>query len=336
MISFFISVTRHHNLWARFPDGKEYQVSPSPVFKTRPAVYTDGNNVYALFVDQNNNLKSTNLLSEFYEEVFIGVDVDGRARTVACSQDGHYFACTSTEKKDHLYILDNHRKELTEYSLSWPTYGTLLSIGTIEFDRLGQKIIFDALIEEEEGSGYTFWNIGFFNIKLGEVEVIIDDSLPEGIDVRNPTISNTSDLIIAFDIIHHTSGFTITYSFNRLYLGGQEIELRAEGLMAEGFIADGCGVDGLGGQPCFNADDSAIALVYKNNIYIIAINKDGDTFVGDYNNLVLVTEDSSHPKYFPIAPETTLPEEILEEILEENDSNDKDDSNNVCFIHYLR
>lgn len=284
-------------LCVRYADGEEYYVSSYPVTETRPVVIGDGELV--LFVDIDNNLVAASTLrDEVYENVLWDT---GDVRTIAGSADGRYFAFTTTNYDDKIYLMDldddtgegDKIFQLYSPSLDAGQTSLLLFPDVIDFSLAGDKIVFDALNEVDFGAaqGYQFWNIGELELKTGSIQNLVPPQ-PEGVHIGNPAVANTRDWLIAADVIDETENICRTMTVNL-----------AKGQM--GLVAEQAD---CWGWPCFGGDDAYVALNQSGNIVKVPIAANGDIFEGDAALQEDIVVCAGYPEIFRIGARHVAPD----------------------------
>jgi len=260
--------------------------------ETRPAIVDGGKSV--LYVDTLNNLVGADISSQNTMQVIIS-NKDAEIRTIAGSQDGRYFACTTKAYDNKIYVLDTKAaagQQLKVYDLYAPTdtgakAGMVHYANVIEFDITGQKILFDAVNEINLGGteGYKFWNIGVIDLRSGKIMTLIP-SPPQGVHIGHPSASNTRDWLIAADIVDERDASKVVYMSVAINL--------LSGKM--GVIAQTTNPTEAFGRPSFNGDDSLVAFEYNRSVWRVPIiHKPDDTFEGDITNALEFLKPDSNP-----------------------------------------
>jgi len=281
-------------LGMRIATGEEFYVSLDPVSPTRPVIVEDGQQV--LFVDATNNLHIASLSpDDTYDE---RLTTEGFVRTIAGSRDGVYFAFTSTDFDNLVYLLDLSDEtggSDRAIEILWPTdaeFGSSIVqyADVIDFDLTGGRIVFDALSEMRLADGadsYSYWSIGLIDVRTDFVESLVSPP-PPGINLGNPTAATTRDWMIAFDMVDDADG---TYQTLVANLITGEAGLVAQQVNPQtGF-----------GWPSFNGDDTRIAIQYQDDIVTVPIaDQGGGTYAGDFASAALVTADSYYPRYYRV------------------------------------
>lgn len=287
-------------LGVRAGNGKDYYVSRHPVRETRPVVVQDG--AGALFVDATNNLRLASLdPNDTYD---VAITSDGIVRSIAGSHDGRYFAFTTTDLDNYLYILDtndssgnsNQAVALSLPSDSNISTATLKYADVIDFDLSGKKIIFDALNEiRVTSSTQTFrtWSIGILDLASGSIQSLVPGQQP-GVQIGNPAASNTRDWLVAVDVWDNATNLCKTLIVNlttgQTGLVAQETDPKAEF-----------------GWPTFSGDDASIALAYQNQIVRMPVTETAGVFAADFDQREILRANSWYPRYYRSAASVAAP-----------------------------
>lgn len=148
---------------------------------------------------------------------------------VAISPDGLKLALIHVDPDRSIYVFDLVGGSLVQYFLSNPSTaeGVEESVpqyaDIIEWDPTGQYILYDALnlLSSNFGSETEYWDIGIINVwdnskdDFDEGTIFkLFPSLPDGVQVGNPTYAKNSPHIIAFDYIDGATGINILVTAN--------------------------------------------------------------------------------------------------------------------------
>ncbi len=140
---------------------------------------------------------------------------------VAISRDGLKLAAIPDALTDSVYIFSLDQETFQIYELYNPTTssidistGDVLYADAIEWDHYGEYLLYDAfntIKSVGETEAIEYWDIGFMrvwdeaNSTYGDGSITkLFNGLREGIGVANPTFSENSPYIIAFDLIDDT------------------------------------------------------------------------------------------------------------------------------------
>ena len=193
-------------------------LSTTPLL-SKPSVTDDGsrivftgtdNHVHLIDIDWNANPPQA-------VENIISVSADWRNSVI--SKNGRFIALLENTAFNNIIVFDLETSDVNEFILTNPTYSTGVSTGEVqyadvmEFDATSTSIMYDAfnLVNGNTGT-LEFWDIGFIEVwnpqfdtwALGSIDKLFS-SLPEGINIGNPTFSKNSPYIIAFDIFENNS-----------------------------------------------------------------------------------------------------------------------------------
>ncbi|MEL6987965.1 MAG: M4 family metallopeptidase, partial [Bacteroidota bacterium] len=187
---------------------------------SKPSISDDGSLI--LFVADDNNIHFIffNDDTQRFEEQIILTDIGGEGfwRNVALSRDGARVAALSQNVNKQVYVFDfsgtSRRDRIFE--LFNPTFtegvesGDVLYADVIEFDHSGQFLMYDALnsLRNAGGDNIEYWDIGFMevysraddNFTNGNIGKLFNQ-LPENVSIGNPSFSENSPYIIAFDLL---------------------------------------------------------------------------------------------------------------------------------------
>lgn len=193
--------------------------------KKRPSVVDNG--AYCVYVGSDGRIYKL-LLDGSKTETILQNDPDWD--NVAISKDGKRLAAVSNLVDTSIYVYDFAKAEWKTFKLYNPTYSGVKSSGALyadalEFDHTGTKIMYDSknFINNQTGSDYTYWDVGIIEVynletnnwNTGKIEKLFS-SLPEGVSIGNPTFSQRSPYIVAYDYINsNTSNYLVTgYNLN--------------------------------------------------------------------------------------------------------------------------
>ncbi len=278
-------------LGGRQGTGDLYLISNYSVTNTRPVVTEDG--VGVLFVDSTNNLRMAALSpTDVYDEA---VTTEGYVRTIGGSQDGRYFAFTTTDQDNKLYLLDMNDmsgQSNKVFDLSLPSDSnvnvqTLKYADVIDFDLTGKRIIFDALSEIKMGDSsdtVRTWSIGILDIATGKIQSLVPGQ-QQGIQIGNPAASNTKDWLVAVDVWDKN---TSTYETLIVNLNTGQA----------GLVAQEANPTTMFGFPTFSGDDTYIAMMYQDTIINVPVVELSGTFAGDFDNRTAILNTCYYPRCY--------------------------------------
>jgi len=280
--------------------GTPYQISSHPIKNTRPVPTQEG--IGVLFVDATNNLRLAALSPDtVYDQA---VTFDGYVRTIGGSQDGRYFAFTTTDNDNKLYLLDmndntgNSNKviELHLPSDNNLTVKTLKYADVIDFDLSGKRIIFDALNEVKLGNDQQpvqTWSIGVLDIQSGNIQSLVPGQT-QGVHIGNPAAANTKDWLVAVDVWNDTDKTFKTQIIN-LNTG------------QTGLVAQETNPTTDFGFASFSGDDQFIAMQYQNQIIKVPVVEQSGTFTGDFANAAAILNSCYYPRYYRAGKRAVAP-----------------------------
>ncbi len=185
---------------------------------SKPSVTDDGSRI--VFVGTDNHVHLIDLdwsvSPPNVTEEIISVSADWRNAVI--SKNGRFIALLENAISNNIIVFDLATSDFNTYQLYNPTYSTGISTGEVqyadvmEFDATSSSIMYDAFNVVNGSSGeIEFWDIGFLEVwnpdfdtwALGNIEKLFN-SLPEGINIGNPTFSKNTPFIVAFDIFDGT------------------------------------------------------------------------------------------------------------------------------------
>ncbi len=191
--------------------------------KKRPSVVDNGS--YCVYVGSDGRIYKL-LLDGSKTETILQNDPDWD--NVAISKDGKRLAAVSNLVDTSIYVYDFAKAEWKTFKLYNPTYSNINSGGAlyadaIEFDHTGTKIMYDSknFINNQSGTDYTYWDVGIIDVfsletnnwNNGKIEKLFS-SLPEGVSIGNPTFSQRSPYIVAYDYINSNTGNYLVTGYN--------------------------------------------------------------------------------------------------------------------------
>ena len=191
-----------------FGDGAPgVQLANSVVAASRPSVSRNG--VFAVFVNAQNDL------------CLIGTDgggedclgVPGLVASVAMSPDGQLFGFVFLDdqgnRDNQISVIDLRTDPLTTrtFMLTAPlldgaTSDTVRFASTMDFTIDGELLFYDALntVTFTDGSQIDLWSMYSFNLETETILAVVPPT--PGLDVNFPSLSQTSDTFLTFDIFN--------------------------------------------------------------------------------------------------------------------------------------
>jgi hypothetical protein len=242
---------------------------PAPI--SRPSFTDDG--VSCVYVDDENNM----ILINFdwsqglnFGAVYLEDNPQGIWRNVVVSKDGSKIAYTTSNLTNEIFVFDFLTGANDAFILYNPTTATgglntgdVLYPDVMEWDYSGEYIMYDALnrIESNFGDGIEYWDISFLqawdnaqnNLGSGQIGKLFT-SLPENVNIGNPSFAKNSPYIIVFDFVE--SYFDIFGQVQSDYL------IKAANIEA-GEISD-IYLNTTVGYPNYSKGDNKILFTYDN------------------------------------------------------------------------
>ncbi|MEZ4886288.1 MAG: M4 family metallopeptidase [Chitinophagales bacterium] len=209
---------------------------------------------------------------------------------VAISPDGRKVALVSIFIDRSIYVQDLVTGESRQYLLSNPSTAEGVDesepqyADVIEWDPTGQYILYDALnlLSSNFGSETNYWDIGILKVwdnskngfDNGNIFKLFS-SLPDGVQVGNPTYAKNSPHIVSFDYINSFTGD------NTLVAANTET-----GKTKDIFV------NSILNYPSYSPNDNALAFSTINNgdTIIAVVPMAADKITPSGNAFVLVTE----------------------------------------------
>ena len=209
ILSYDVNADDENTLYLSDTGGKDFTPMSTTVIKRKPSVTDDGSTV--LFVSEDSNIRALSLLGDPNERIIQDEAIWDNA---AISKDGTKMAAITTAQDTSIYVYDFITEEWAKFRLYNPSYaegittGEVLYADALEWDYRGEYLIYDAFnkFSSPEGSDVEYWDVGFIQVWNNEANTFGDgeidklfSSLPEGVNVGNPSFSKNSPTIVAFD-----------------------------------------------------------------------------------------------------------------------------------------
>jgi Zn-dependent metalloprotease len=226
------------------PDGGV--LNDTPVAMTRPSVSGDGS--LAAFIDAND------------DACFIETDGEGGEGCLGMAGEVYSVALSPSGDVLGLVLLDalgNPLNRITVVDLGpggatrsfdlrapvqdWETVDTVLFADAMDFTRDGRLLIYDAInsIDFDDGSELNVWSIYALDLESGAV-ISLAPPTP-GVDIGFPSLSQTSDGFLAFDVLDRATGVSTIVAAN-LQSGELEAVATASGFGVPSFTGDDRGI----------------------------------------------------------------------------------------------
>lgn len=268
-------------------------LSETPM-KNNPSVTDNG--AEAVFVSADSKIRYISLNPLEQEEIISNQEYWDN---VAISKDGNRLAAISTQVDTSIYVYDFTSRKWAKFRLYNPTTshfntdaGGVLYADAIEFDITGEYLIYDAcnVLSSNTTEDIYYWDIGIIKVwdktgkKFGDGSIFkLYGSLPENVSIGNPTFSQNSSSIIAFDYIDGNSGEYAILGTN-LNTGGTDVITENSTL----------------GLPSFSKNDDRIAytaLTTSDEEVVAGINLDQSKIAGSGNPFAMIM-NAKWPVYF--------------------------------------
>jgi hypothetical protein len=233
---------------AAFGDGAPgVQLANAIVAASRPSVSRNG--VFAIFVNAQNDVCLIG--TDGSQESCLGFP--GLIASVAMSPDGQLFGFVLLDEQgnrdNQISVIDlktdpptTRTFTLTAPLLDGVTTDTVRFASTMDFSIDGELLFYDALnsITFTDGSQIDLWSIYSLNLETETILAVVPPTL--GLDVNFPSLSQTSDTFLTFDIFNQQTNQSTVATGN----------LNTLDLVPIATINGGFGVPG------YTGDDSAI------------------------------------------------------------------------------
>jgi len=194
-------------------------IGPDPLIEvdhiSRPSISDDGSRVVYIGADKRMLGVEIDWDEDTYNPTIVWED-NPMWRNAVISKQGDKIAAVTDALNNKIIVMVIATGAMKEFELYNPTFTEGIETGEVDFadalewDYSGQYILYDArsTINDASGEGIEFWDIGFLNVwngaaetfALGNIEKLFS-SLPENINIGNPTYAKNSPSIVAFDYI---------------------------------------------------------------------------------------------------------------------------------------
>ena len=195
-----------------------YAVTETDVLR-KPSITDDGSAM--VFVTGNNTMNAVDLTTSQFEEWELSSDPFWD--NVAAAKDGRHIGAVSVEVDSSVWVYNFEKQQWAKFKLYNPSFSegaatyNVLYADALEFDYSGEYIIYDAYnsMQNESGEDIDYWDMGIIRVwnnatnDWGDGEIFkLYASLPEGVNIGNPSLSKNSPYILAFDYFDNTTGET--------------------------------------------------------------------------------------------------------------------------------
>ena len=275
-------------------NGSQASSLSETAMKNNPSVTDNG--AEAVFVSADSKIRYISLNPLEQEEIISDQEYWDN---VAISKDGNRLAAISTQVDTSIYVYDFTSRKWAKFRLYNPTTshfntdaGGVLYADAIEFDITGEYLIYDAcnVLSSNTTEDIYYWDIGIIKVwdktgkKFGDGSIFkLYGSLPENVSIGNPTFSQNSSAIIAFDYIDGNSG---EYAILGTNLNTGETDVITENSTL--------------GLPSFSKNDDRIAytaLTTSDEEVVAGINLDQSKIAGSGNPFAMIM-NAKWPVYF--------------------------------------
>lgn len=182
------------------------------------------------------------------------LQMPGLVHSVAVAPDGNHYALVprnaqTGEPLNEIWVVRLNPQETRRIKLTAPgTEGADLDIikfaGTMDFRLDSRSLVYDAYSEIPTAFGQFLGSWGLFSLDLTDNSIRTLISFNEGLDFGNPSLGQTRDHLITFEVIERRTGLSTLFASN--LQTGQTVEIGR--LAAAGAI----------GVPGFSGDDTAV------------------------------------------------------------------------------
>jgi len=224
----------------------------TPVKESRPAITGDGKTV--AFINTYNDLCTID--TDGKNEQCLGYQ--GKVFSVGVSPDSNYYAFILMDEKgsptNKINVLDIQNNIVKEFELVVPTIdgvpvSTVLFAHILDFTSDGKYLIYDALnkMKFADNTDIGLWSIYAIDLTTEETLTIVPPI--NGLDIGNPSISQTSDNYITFEAQEPYGAATTIFTLN--LLTGEKSK-----------IGEFNTISNVPALPNYNGDDTAIIFTY--------------------------------------------------------------------------
>ena len=210
ILSYDVNDADANTLYILDTDGSNFIPVSQTSISRKPSISDDGS--FAIFVTEDNTINGVELNRSSPSETVISEEEIWSS--IALSKDGTKLAVSFNDETNRIFIIDLVSGTNQEFTLFNPTSqdgvttGEVLYPDALEWDYTGEHLIYDALngLTNPSGLDIEYWDVGRIKVWDNATNDFGDGSiqklftnLPEGVSIGNPSISKTSNNIIAFD-----------------------------------------------------------------------------------------------------------------------------------------
>jgi bacillolysin len=267
-----------NSLYRSTTSGTNLQALTKTLIKSRPSITDNGE--IAVFVAEDGKIYAINIKPGVAPgETVISTDLWDNA---VVSKDGTKIAAVTTKQDTAIYVYDFTSKKWGKFKLYNPTFtkdvkapGPVYADG-LEWDNTGEFLVYDAFnqIDNNGGNDLEYWDVGFIQVwdnktnKFGPGTVAkLFSSLPQDVNIGNPSFSKLSSSIVAFDYFDIVTPQYGVLAYN--------IEKNKANTVANNSTL---------GYPSFNKDDTRLAFATGGGasslINYVSLNADKITSIG--------------------------------------------------------
>jgi len=200
-----------------------FATTSTPVLR-KPSITDDGS--AAVFIAENKTMRGLNLTTNPPQEWEISAE---KWDNVAASKDGRHITAITTNIDSSIYVYNFEKEQWAKFKLYNPTFSegvftyNVLYADALEFDYSGEYLIYDAYneLKNDNGENIDYWDMGIIRVwnnstnNWGDGEIFkLYPSLPEGVNIGNPSLSKNSPYIMAYDYFDNNTGNTYVLAAN--------------------------------------------------------------------------------------------------------------------------
>ena len=209
ILSYDVNPDDENTLYLSNTEGDDFEPKSTTEIKRKPSISDDGSTV--LFVSEDDKIRTLSLIGDPDERVIQDEAIWANA---AISKDGTKMAAITTNQDTSIYVYDFGSEKWAKFRLYNPSFtegvttGEVLYADALEWDYSGEYLMYDAFnqFSSPDGSNLEYWDVGFMRVWDNEADTFGDgeidklfSSLPEGVNIGNPSFSKNSPTIVAFD-----------------------------------------------------------------------------------------------------------------------------------------